>query len=164
VLVDQADKLKKACTRKKSPRPPEVLAEIIEEAQSLKDWTLEEKIEHSQVLAGSVDINLIITKQIKAYLESNGIGSVDEWRDENNYYWAVVKRSQVAKTKTGKPYLRMQVYGESGQEQGCFIWGFNPKRDKIVPNNTLILAKFKKSDFGLSTHFTKLEVIERNDD
>ena len=55
----------------------------------------------------------------------------------------------------------MKVYGESGQEQGCFIWGFNPDRDPIIPNNTLILAKFDKSDFGLSTFFSKIEVISK---
>jgi len=164
VLVDQADNLKRACSRKKEPRPPEILEDLINEAQGLKDWTIDEKIEHSQTLAGSVNINLIITKEIKAYFEENGIGSVDEWRSENSYYWAVVKRSVVAKTRNGKPYLRMKVYGESGSEQGCFIWGFNPKRDAVIPSNTLVLARFKKSDFGLSTHFTKLDVIERKDD
>lgn len=161
VLVDKAETLKRACARKRAPRPPEVLQTLIEEAQALEDWTIEDKIKHSQTLAGSVDINLIITKDIREYLENSGIGSVDEWRDQEVYYWAVVKRSSVAKTRKGKPYLRMKVYGESGQEQGCFIWGFNPKRDSAIPNNTLILARFKKSDFGLSTHFSKLEVIER---
>jgi len=161
ILVDKADDLKRACTRKSNPRPPEVLASLIEEAKKLEDWPLEEKIEHSQVLSGAVDIKMIVTDEIREYLDNAGIGSIDEWKKEDAWYWCVVKNTKSAVTKTGKPYLRMNIYGESGQERGCFIWGYNPIKDKVMDNNTLVLAQFKKSDFGLSSFFSKIEVLER---
>lgn len=161
VLVDNADKIKRACARKKAPRPPEVLQTLIEEAQTLEDWSVDDKITHSQNLSGTVDISLILTDEIRSYLESQGIGSVDEWQFDNQVLWCVVKHSKVAKTRKGKPYLRMKVYGESGQEQGCFVWGYKPERHGSVPNNTLIIGKFKKSDFGLSTFFASIDVLER---
>lgn len=160
VLVDKADELKRACSRKKAPRPPEVLAQLVQEAQELEDWSVDDKIKHSQTLAGTVDISLILTEEVRNYLEQAGVGSVDEWQFDNQVLWCVVKRSQVAKTRNGKPYLRLKVYGESGQEQGCFVWGYKP-HDGAIPNNTLIIGKFKKSDFGLSTSFATIDVLER---
>jgi DNA-directed DNA polymerase III PolC len=161
VLVDKADDIKRACTRKKDPRPTEILQNLIVEAKTMPDWTLEERIQHSQELSGSVDINMIVTADVREYLDTQEIGSIDEWNDEESWYWCIVKNTKVAQTKTGKPYLRMSIYGESGQERGCFIWGYNPNKDKVMNNNTLVIAKFKNSDFGLSTFFSKLEVLER---
>jgi len=161
VLVDNGDKIKRACARKKDPQPKEVLQTLIAEAQELDDWTLEEKINNSQTLAGSVDINLIIPKNVREYLDSSGLGSVDEHKSKHEWYWCVVKRSAQYKTRNNKPYLRMKIFGESGRERDCFIWGYNPVKDFPIPSNTLVLAKFEKSDFGLSTFYSKIEVIDR---
>lgn len=162
VLVDKAEQIKRACSRKKDPQPPEVLQALIKEAQELEDWTIDEKISHSESLAGTVDISLILTEEIRNYLEEAGLGSVDEWQYDNQVLWCVVKHAKMARTrKANKPYLRMKVYGESGQEQNCFVWGYKPQKDPVIPNNTLIIGKFKKSDFGLSTFFASIDSLER---
>lgn len=159
VLVDNNEEFKRACARKKKPRPKELLEKLIQEAQSIEDWTVAEKIEFSQKLAGTVDMNMVVTPEVRDYLESQGIGSIDEWKDEKQYLWCVVKNSKVAKTKTGKDYLRLSVIGESGSERGCFVWGYSKNKHAPIDNYTLILARFKKSDFGLSTFYQSIEVL-----
>jgi DNA polymerase III alpha subunit len=159
ILVEKGDDFKRACARKKRPRPRELLMKYAAEAGDLEDWTISEKIEHSEKLAGAVDINLIVTPEVRDYLESEGIGSIDEWQNDKEYLWTVVKHSKVATTRNGKKYLRMKIYGESGSELNCFIWGYSPYRHEPIPNNTLILSRFKKNDFGISTFFKGLEVL-----
>ena len=87
--------------------------------------------------------------------------SIDDWRDENEYVWAVVKSAKVAVTKNKKEYLRLSLIGESGSESSCFVWGYNSAKfgKEPIPNYTLILSRFKKSDFGLSTFYKGIEVI-----
>lgn len=159
VLVEKNDELKRACNRKKAPRPRELLMQFAQEAQELEDWSVGEKIEHSEKLAGNVDMNLIITPKVREYLESQGIGSIDEWKNDKQYLWCIIKNCKVAKTRTGKDYLRLRVYGESGSERGCFVWGFNRKMHAPIESYTLCLARFKKTDFGLSTFFKGIEVL-----
>lgn len=158
-LVEHYDEMKRACARKKSRDHKDLLKQYIEEAQELPAWSLKERIEFSKQLTGSVDISLIITPDIRAFLKSRDIVSIDDWSGKHKYYWAVCQNSKVAKTKTGKNYLRTTLYGESGGTSLGFMWSFNPKKDTVIPEYTLVLAKFDKSDFGYSTWFGGVETI-----
>lgn len=162
VLVENNDKLKRACSRKKNRNYQEVLNQLIEEAQELEDWSIDEKIKNSEELAGYIQMDLVIPPKIKDYFEKLGYKSVDQWKYDNQKLWAVIKQSQVATTRHGKKYLKAKVFGESGAEQTCFFWGFKPDKDKKPDPNTLIMSKFKKSDFGLSTFFGAVEIIHRS--
>lgn len=159
VVVDNADKLKRAISRKHQTHK-EVLAELIEEAKELPDWTMAEKVKFSKDLSGAVDLDLIVTPDIRKYLDSAGVAPIEHWTNEKKPCWAVVDNCTQATTKKGKPFLRMRLYGESGTFQTCFIWNFRKGVDKLVPENTLIIANFKKSNFGLSTYLSRLEVLE----
>jgi len=159
VLVENGDKLKRAIA-KKTQTHKEELANLIEEAQELPDWSIPEKVSFSKELAGSVDINLIITPQIRKYLNREGIGSIDNWQSEKDFYWAIVSSCKVTSTKKGRKYLRISLYGDSCITQNCFIWNFREGFDMPVPESTLILANFKKDKFGLSTLFNRMEILE----
>lgn len=161
VIIENADGLKRACARKKKGNK-EMLATLIEEAQSLPDWEDHEKISFCKELTGTVDMDMIVTPEIRDYFKQAGIQSLDQWTNPKDIYWAVVQRSVVATTKkTGKKYCRINIYGDSGQTQTCFLWNYNPARDNNLPENSLILAKFKKTDFGLSSFFGSIEVLEK---
>lgn len=162
VLVEKADALKRACSNKKKTHK-EDLARYIEEAKELPDWSLEEKVVFSRELSGSVDLALIVTPEISEYFEGQGIVSIDERSDDEQWVWCIVKSAQVAKTKSDKPkdYLRMKVYGQSGQDKTVFCWNFKPAKDKPIPENTLIIGRFKESPFGYSAFFGGLEIIGR---
>jgi DNA polymerase-3 subunit alpha len=160
VLVEKGDALKRACSKKKKTHNEE-LAKCIEEAKQLPDWSLEEKISFSKELSGSIDLSLIVTPEIAEYFDAKGIVSIDEREHDDQWVWCVVKNSVVAKTKSEKDYLRMKVYGQSGQDKTVFCWNFKPAKDKPIPENSLIIGRFKESPFGLSAFFGGLEIITR---
>jgi DNA polymerase-3 subunit alpha len=160
VLVDKGDDLKRAVNKKKKTHK-EDLARIIAEAQELPDWDLKEKVEFSRALSGTVDIDLIVTPEISEYFRTSGITSIDDWEDDEQWVWCIVKNAREAKTKTGKAYMRMKIYGASCTDMEVFVWNFKSGKDKIIPENSLILGRFKKSDFGLSSFFGTLEIISK---
>lgn len=161
VIVENNDKLKRAISKKKKDNK-EVFERLIQEAQEIPDWTIEEKIKFSQELTGTIDIDLIVTPDVRKYFYKTGVRSIDRWDDDGQLYWAVVDNCTVKQTSGGKKYLRMSVYGDSMEKMTCNIWNFNERQGRIVPQNTLIIAKFKKNDFGLSTTYGQLEVLERS--
>lgn len=143
VLVDNADAIKRASARKKNKNHLEVLENLITEAQSLPDWTLREKIDFSGELTGSVDQSLVMTNEIQMFLRKNGIDSIDEWESNRSYTWAVVTGCSQARTKAGKPYLKLTVYGTSGENKLVYCWDYNTKKgDSLIKDYTLIMAKF----------------------
>lgn len=160
VLVDKGDDLKRAVNKKKKTHKEE-LVRIIAEAQELPDWDLKDKIEFSRALSGTVDIDLIVTPEIAEYFRTSGITSIDDWQDDEQWVWCIVKNAREAKTKTGKAYMRMKIYGASCTDMEVFVWNFKPGKDKVIPENSLILGRFKKSDFGLSSFFGTLEIISK---
>jgi DNA-directed DNA polymerase III PolC len=159
VLVDKADELKRASVRKKNKNHLELMEQFIQEAQSIDDWTVQEKLEFSKELQGNIDISMIIVPEIKTFLDSNGVSSIQDWEEKGQICWAIVKSAKEATTKTKRKYLRVQMLDEGGLEHGCFIWNFNSK-NPIPKENTLIVAKFDKSDFGFSTNYGSLEEIK----
>jgi hypothetical protein len=54
------------------------------------------------------------------------------------------------------------MYGEEGKEQQCFCWNYNPLKDKVIPENTLIIGKFKSGNFGFSSFYGKIEILVKN--
>jgi hypothetical protein len=54
------------------------------------------------------------------------------------------------------------MYGEEGKEQQCFCWNYNPLKDKVIPENTLIIGKFKSVNFGFSSFYGKIEILVKN--
>lgn len=160
VLIEKGDDLKKASTKKKKTHRAD-LATYIEEAQELDDWSLGEKVEFSKSLSGMVDIDMIVTPDIADYFRKQGIVSIDNREDDDQWVWCIVKSSKEAKTKAGKPYMRMKVYGASCTDMEIFVWNFKPPQDKLIPDNSLIVGRFKKTDFGMSSFFGGLEIVGR---
>jgi DNA polymerase-3 subunit alpha len=161
IIVDNGEKIKKAISKKNKTHKEE-LKSLILEAQKLEDFTLQEKVQFSQDLSGTIDIDLIVTPEIKDYLEQAGIESIDNWQDEDIPCWAIIKSCSKATTKTGKTYMRLNMYGEEGKEQQCFCWNYNPLKDKVIPENTLIIGKFKSGNFGFSSFYGKIEILVKN--
>jgi len=161
VLVEHGDELKKIVSRKKDRNHQERLKELIAEVQGMDDWDLSEKVDFSKSLTGSVDLGLIVTKEIRQFFNDQNISSIDDWESKEIYTWAIVSSAKVALTKTGKKYLRATVYGESGITKNCFMWNFREGKDECIPDNTLVICKFDKSDFGMSCWFGGVEILEK---
>jgi DNA polymerase III alpha subunit len=162
VLVDSADILKRAVSKKNKTHKEE-LVKAIEEARKLEDFSLQEKVQFSRELSGTVDLGLIVTPEIRAFLDESGITSIDDWQDDETIVWAIVKTCTAKTTKkAGKPYMHMTIYGESFKDMQCFCWNFKPNKDKLIPENTLVLGRFKNSNFGLSCFYGGIDVLVEN--
>ena len=160
VIVENADKLKRAISKKKKTHK-ELLEQLIEEAKELKDWTDREKIDFMKEISGAVNRDMILTPEIIEYFKKSKISSIDDWTNNKELYWAITQQSMIKSTKTGKKYCRIMMYGESGQVQMCNFWSFKPNIDKLIPDNTLIIGNFKKNNFGLSSFYGNIQVLEK---
>lgn len=159
VAIDHFDELKRLQARKRKEKTlDEFLTELIEQYKDVEDWSIQEKVQHSIELAGSVNMGLVVTPKVREYLSSLHIRSIDQWKDDGAMYWAVVTGSSVNQTKTGKHYLRAKLTAD-GSEHQAFFWNFNTSKHTKLPEYTLVLGKFKRSDFGFTCYYNALETI-----
>jgi DNA polymerase-3 subunit alpha len=159
VLVDHADDLKRAVSRKKSKNHKELLESLIKDSQQIEDWNQQEKVDFSKELIGLVDSELIITPEVRQYLDTVNIESIDNWEVDGVLYWAIVDKSSIGQTKKGKKFGKMILKGDSAETYPCFIWNINPELQPLPNSNTLIIGKFKKTDFGLSTFYNAIQSL-----
>ncbi len=148
VLVEKSDQLKRAIARKKNRNHEELLKQFIQEAQTITDWTSDEKMKFQMELSGSIDMQLICTPEIENFLFKNNISPIQEWEDAQTGYWAIVQSANVAQTKTGKKYLRMTLMGSDGSSHSCMVWSFGGTKDELdkVEKNAIIVSMFQKDD------------------
>lgn len=166
VLVERGDLLKKACARKKNRNHEELLKQYIEEVQSLPDWTTEEKLKFQAELSGSIDLSLICTPEIEAFLAKNGIEPIEQWESENSPYWAIVQKSEIATTKAaGKKYLKLSLMGMDGSVHQCNVWSYGGtlEENEKIQKNSIIVGVFQSNNFGLSTNLRKVYRIRKED-
>lgn len=164
VVIDHHDELKRISARKKNNSVADAIIPMIAAVQAApkNDWTMAEKIDFSKELAGSVDLDLIVTPEITNYLGKSNIKPLDQWEDPGEFYWTIVTGEQTKPTKTGKSYLRVQCIGENGSTMVFNIWGAKGKIDgtpEFKPY-TLLVGRWQKNDFGYSTFLGSLRRID----
>ena len=157
-VVVKGEQIKRALSRKKNRNHKELLAQFIEEAQKIEDWSLEEKLKFRLELSGSVDKSLILTPQIEEFLIENNIEPIEVWANEETNYWGIITSVVIAETRTKKKYLKMKIMGSLGVEFACSLWSV-PKADKMPQKNKVIIASFTKNNYGLSTQQNKMIVL-----
>lgn len=153
VLIDQYDTFKRISARKKNNDISQPLNEAIASMQDMQDWSKAEKLEFSKELAGSVDFDLIVSPEVRGRLDELGFMSIDSWEEKGNY-WAIIASAVMAKTKTGKDYLKLRLFAEQGKEHTCFIWGW--KGPVSVKENDVVVGLFDRNDFGVTCYQNKL--------
>lgn len=160
VLVGNYDTFKRISSRKKNNKIGDALLKAIEDVKDLPDWTKAEKLEFTKDLAGSVDFDMLVPPEVQEKLDDLGFQSVDECLEGKGNYWAVVASAGMAMTKTGKPYLKLRLFGEANKEQTCFIWSW--KGPVTLRENDVVVGLFERSKFGLSCFQNK--IYRLNDD
>ena len=161
ILVDHYDDLKRISMRKKDNDARKALRQLIDESRTKlnEDWTLEEKIQHSSDLSGTVDINLVLTPQARDRLQAMKFRSLDEYVDKG-LYWGIVREAQVAKTKKGKSYLRLRMFAEQqGENYLCFVWNWSEEKNQPPEPYTLLCGLFDKSEFGFTAFSNQLKKV-----
>lgn len=153
VLVEKNDLFKRISARKKNNDITAELDKAITEVQGIEDWTNAEKIEYTKELAGSVDFDMLLSKDAREKLDELGFESIDNWTEKGNY-WAIVASAGLATTKTGKTYLKLRLYAEANKEVTCFVWSW--KGEVNLPQNSVIVGLFDRSDFGWTSFPNKI--------
>jgi DNA polymerase-3 subunit alpha len=164
VVVGGYEELKRASMRKKNNNVSELLRQKIEEVkqQNNPDWTDEEKMEFGSELAGSFSFNLVITPEAKDKLYSMGFMSIDEYEAKGKY-WAAVKQCIIKTTKTGRPYLFLKLFGESGQIYQCYCWNYSEKQGTELPKeNDIVVLPLEQSDMGFKSFAGSLYIAEKH--
>jgi hypothetical protein len=160
LVIGNYDKLKKATERKKNRDIEPLIKQFASEISGkLGDWTDKEKIQMQQELYGSVDFSLIVPEKILEELATLGYDCVDTWEEKGNY-WAVISSVTEAVTKTGKPYLKLKIYGKSLKEYPCSIWNIKSGKT-LLSQNDLIVGKFDKNDYGFSTSVNQIQKLNQ---
>lgn len=164
VIIENGDQLKKAISRKKNRNHEELLQELINKVQDMEDWTKEEKIKSQIELSGSFDLSLVCTPNIEKFLLDNQVDSIESWEDETLPYWGIIQGVEVVMTKTGKPYLKINLIAIDGSIHPLKVWGYKGTIDDKakVEKYSVVVGSFKKDKFGTSTNINKLYRLREN--
>jgi len=117
-----------------------------------REWALK-NIEHF----GSLDVRSLVEPSVLEVFEEKGLRSIDEYEDEDVYWFCIVKVEKKT-TRNGKKYLLLYAQGPAGKVFRIYAWGWNGKR--IVDLYAVCFAELKKSDFGFATSMYKLRELE----
>ena len=146
--------------RKSLKKDPQIgwkkLNEIAIETYGMEEWTRRELAMFQKDVIGSVDAVSLIPQDVKERLEKNEILSTDNWT-ALDLYWFVIKSTTVKKTKKGKPYLLLDVVGESGIAKRMYMWDWDMATE--FEPYTACIGEVDSSEFGLSIRLRKMKIL-----
>lgn len=146
--------------RKSTKKDPQMgwkkLQEIAIETWGMEEWTRRELALFQKEIIGSVDAVSLIPQEVKEKLERNEVLSTDHWT-ALDLYWFVVKATTVKKTKKGKPYLLLDVVGESGISKRMYMWDWDGAAE--FEPYTACIGEVDNSDFGFNVRLRKMKIL-----
>lgn len=150
-----------ALVHKSSKKIPDIgwrnLNEIATSTYGMEEWTRKEFAMFQKEIVGTINPTDLISDDIKKKFEENDIKSVDSW-EFLDVYWFMIKEAFEKKTKNGKPYLLLEVLGETGKIRRMYLWDWD-QRKKFEPY-TICVSEVDSSDFGLSAKMRRLKTID----
>lgn len=155
VLIENADEIKKW-----GKRDPEKgrrrFRELLVETAGMPEWTRRERAMMQVELTGKFEpVSLIPIDTLKKF-EEKSVTSIDSW-ERLDILWFIVMSSVEKKTRNGKPYLLLNVIGESATQMKMFIWDWDGKT--VFEQYTLCVGEVDRSEFGFSVKSKKLKII-----
>jgi DNA polymerase III alpha subunit len=120
-------------------------------SKDIPDWTPQQKAENHRELVGSVNPLSLISVDTRDQLTKKGIHSIDDIvNGTKDAAWFIVTKGKLMHTKaTKKPYIMLDVTGESGTSSRMFCWNLIYP-EQIPKLHTAYLAIVEKSDFGFA--------------
>lgn len=157
VLVDNADDL-----RKKLKSDPErhhrLLKQYCSEAQSIPDWSTDEKIADRIELMGSFDATVVISQEAIDAIEEMGIPPISAM-ETSGAYWFVLTGVRVRATKNGKEYLMLDTMGEMGIKKNIQVWAHAKDIGKLHINRVYCATVMECQYFGAKTTLKDLRLM-----
>lgn len=150
VLIDGQADLKKRL--KTDPtRHVRRLAELIEEARTLEDWTRDEMVKNQIELYGSIDPEDLLDEDIRAQLKAHDIPPLERC-DSNKYgtYWMVLSDAKKKTARTGNNFFQLACYGSDGAIHRMFIWNTGDTGLDTLKKYACYVVRVKKDKLGYS--------------
>ena len=126
--------------------------------QNIQPWSRKDRALKNIEYFGSLDVNALINPNIFDIFESKNLLSIDEYDEENIYWFCVIKVEQKKTKKSGKNYLLMHVQGIAGKLYKIYCWGWDGIRN--IDLYSVCFAPINKTDFGFATQMSNLRELE----
>lgn len=156
VLIENNGEIKKH-TKKEPFKGKQRFFELIREHSDTPPWTRDEFIKNIIDHFGSLDVKLIMPKEIVNRLEQKGITSIDEYRGKD-VYWFCVSKAIPKKTRNGKNYLLMEIVGPAGAIHKMFMWSWDCVTE--FKRYSIVLGEISRTEFGFTTSQRKLRTLD----
>jgi len=128
---------------------------------SEEEWTKIEKIKMQMELLGEIDLTLLVKKSILDKLSNKKVLCIDQLPDDvkKAAIWCIPVRLEPRTTKSGNPYLIMDVIGITGKTKRIRCWEWNPgiKIDLYKPYAMIV----EQNNWGCSTKIRKVRRLEK---
>jgi len=160
VLIDgQADLKKRLKTDPE--RHVRRLAELIEEAKALPDWTRDDIVRSQIELYGSIDPDSLLDDDVRAQLKAHDIPPLEEC-DSAKYgtYWMVLSGGVKKTARTGNNFFQLAVYGSDGATHRMFVWSTGDVGLESLKKYACYVVRVKKDKLGYSTNLRDMRELE----
>ena len=144
-------------TKKDPKRGLNNFYQALGESIEVPEWNQKQLMEFESNLLGSVNVEALLSDNLMKKLNDKNIKSLDDW-EEKDYYWFMVTSALPKLTKNKKPYFLLSGISSTGKTSKIFCWG-TPKDAQIHPYSFCV-AEIDKNDFGCSTKWHRLKIIE----
>jgi len=152
LVIDNWNDIKKS-TKKEPLKGKNRLRELALESEPDREWSIGELAQHSLSLMGTVNVAALLPDEYLDRLDSKGVKSIDDFANED-LYWFMVNDVSFRRTKKNKPYALISVLGTSGQKHRIFVW--NTPENAAINEYSVAAAQLQYGDFGFSTRWNKL--------
>ena len=129
----------------------------------LSDWSRDEKVEHYKAIIGHVDLDLLITRDVREQLAKNDVLSIDHLDEESDddVVWFIINDAVVRTSRNDKSYLLVNAVGEFGNRHKIYCWGAKPTDlQKFTPGRVAV-ASLTRSNYGFSAQAWKIKFVGR---
>jgi DNA polymerase III alpha subunit len=160
-MIENLDLLKKSPKRDPDFGKRALQALIEKTRDDIQPWTRSERIMNMSEVLSDVSLIDVIPEETLEYLSKKGVKAIEEFGEaEREICWFVVDSVEVKRTKNGKAYYRMRVFGNSTTRLSMNVWGLPVGKENTVKPYDVCIGELSNSDFGFATTFWKLKVLE----
>lgn len=121
-------------------KKPEKFLENIELFRPEGEFSRDEKIAYLTDLTGVFPLYLVLSPGIEKGLKQNFVPPINEFDEDFNICWFIIRSITEKKTVNGKPYWVLSVIDSTFNTSSIKCWGVNPKRD-VLHLNKVYMAK-----------------------
>lgn len=140
------------------------LAELVEEAKALPEWSRDELVRNQIELYGAVDPDSLLDDTVREQLRAHDIRPIEEC-DSAKYatYWTVLSDAKKKTARTGNNFFQLTVYGSDGSLHRMFLWGTGSAEASSLKRFSCYLVRVKKDKLGFSGSLRDMREVGGSD-